>query len=115
MVTKDLTARRKKFKCAPNYPIIKLKADHRHSNFHLASRDWKDKNFNCNSREPQNLNPTLLDTTTDATEAEIQRPAGSEFFVRTRRIDSDGYTEAFSKPERVTLNEPFVQTRITDA
>ena len=93
---------------APNYPIVKLKADSEKAKFAWPAGLTGQKmqlQFARNAR----FEPTLLDTTTDATEAEIQRPAGSEFFVRTRRFDSDGYAEEFSKSERVALNEPSVQ------
>lgn len=92
---------------APNYPIIKLKADSDKAIFTWPP-GLDGQKLQLQFARTAKFEPTLLDTTTDATAAEIQRPAGGEFFVRTRRIDSDGYTEAFSKPERVTLNEPFV-------
>lgn len=92
---------------APNYPMIKLKADSSKTKFSWPS-GLDGQKLQLQFARTARFEPTLLDTTTDTTEAEIQRPAGSEFFVRTRRIDSDGYAEEFSKPQRVTLNEPFV-------
>jgi hypothetical protein len=93
---------------APNQPVIKLKADDSTAKFNWPP-GLDGQKIQLQVARNTTFDTPLLDTITDATEAEIQRPAGSEFFVRSRRIDSDGFTEEFSKPERVTLNEPFVQ------
>ena len=92
---------------APNYPVIKLRADQRNAKFTWPA-GLEGQKLQLQFARSAKFEPVLLDTTTDATEAEIQRPAGGEFFVRTRRIDSDGYAEVFGKPERVTLSEPTV-------
>lgn len=92
---------------APNYPTIHLKADSRAAKFSWLA-GLPGQKIQVQVARTARFEPTLLDTTTDVSEAEIQRPAGNEFFVRTRRIDSDGYAESFSKPERFTLNDPFV-------
>lgn len=93
---------------APNYPLIKLVADNSTAKFNWPA-GLEGQKLQLQVARSARFEPLLLDTTTDATQAEIQRPAGSEFFVRSRRIDPDGYEETFSKPERVTLSEPFVQ------
>ena len=92
---------------APNYPVIKLRADSSKAKFTWPA-GLEGQKLQLQFARSAKFEPALLDTNSDATEAEIQRPAGSEFFVRTRRIDSDGYEEEFSKPERVTLSEPIV-------
>jgi hypothetical protein len=91
---------------APNYPLIYLKADRQNAKFTWPA-GLEGQKLHVQVARTSRFEPLLLDTITDATDAEIQRPAGSEFFVRTRRIDSDGYTEEFSKAERFTLSEPF--------
>ncbi len=91
---------------APNYPTIRLNA-----NLRAAKFSWPvvlpGQKIQVQVARTASFDPALLDTTTDVTEAEIPRPAGSEFFARSRRIESDGYAEPFSKPERFTLNESF--------
>ena len=91
---------------APNYPLIKLKADREKAKFTWPA-GLEGQKLHVQVARTGHFEPLLLDLITDTTDAEIQRPAGSEFFVRTRRIDSDGYTEEFSKAERFTLSEPF--------
>ena len=93
---------------APSYPVIKLVADNTTAKFKWPA-GLEGQKLQLQVARSARFEPLLLDTITDATEAEIQRPAGSEFFVRSRRIDPDGYVETFSKPERVTLTEPFAQ------
>ncbi len=92
----------------PNYPAIKLTADHSNATFTWPS-GLEGQKLQLQFARSARFEPPLLDTVTATTEAAIQRPAGSEFFVRSRRIDSDGHSEEFSKPERVTLSEPFAQ------
>ena len=91
---------------APNYPIVKLKVDSAKARFTWPA-GLEGQKLQLQFARTARFETTLIDTTIDTMEAEIQRPAGSEFFMRTRRIDSDGYAETFSKAERVTLNEPF--------
>jgi hypothetical protein len=93
---------------APNYPVIKLVADNSTAKFNWPA-GLEGQKLQLQVARSARFEPLLLDTTTDATEAQIKRPAGSEFFVRSRRIDPDGYVETFSKLERVTLSEPFAQ------
>ena len=93
---------------ASNPPAIKLLADSQRAKFSWPA-GLEGQKLQLQVARSARFEPLLLDTQTDATETEIQRPAGSEFFVRTRRIDADGYAEEFSKPERVTLNEPYPQ------
>lgn len=93
---------------ALNYPAIQLTADHRTAKFAWAPV-LDGQKIHLQVARTARFEPALLDTTTDATEAEIQRPAGSAFFVRSRRIVRDGYVEEFSKPERVSVIEPFAQ------
>ena len=75
---------------APSYPAIQLTADNRTAKFAWAPV-LDGQKIHLQIARTARFEPALLDTTTDATEAEIQRPAGSAFFVRSRRIDSDGY------------------------
>ncbi len=93
---------------APNYPAIQLTADHRTAKFAWAPV-LDGQKIHLQVARTARFEPALLDTTTDATEAEIQRPVGSEFFVRSRRIDRDGYVEEFSMPARFSVSEPFAQ------
>ena len=93
---------------APNYPAIKLTADSSKAKFAWAPV-LEGQKIHLQVARTARFEPALLDITTDATEAELQRPAGSEFFVRSRRIDRDGYAEEFSMPARFSVSEPFAQ------
>ena len=91
---------------APNFPEIKLRADEQSAQFNWPS-GLEGQKLQLQMARSAKFDRPLIDATTEQTQVSIQRPAGNEFYVRSRRIDSDGYVGEFSKPQRVALAEQF--------
>lgn len=91
---------------AANYPQIKLRADERDAMFTWPA-GLDGQKLQLQMARSAKFDGMIVDATTAEMQVGIPRPAGSEFYVRSRRIDSDGYLGEFSNPQRVVLAEQY--------
>ncbi|MEO6023015.1 MAG: hypothetical protein ABIP64_07860 [Burkholderiales bacterium] len=91
---------------AANYPEIKLRADERDATFTWPA-GLEGQKLQLQMARSAKFDGMVVDASSAETQVNIPRPAGSVFYVRSRRIDSDGYRAEFSKPERVVLAEQY--------